>query len=193
MTGEASFSGRALDLNQIMTIASDTPIFLIGYRGTGKSTVARELAERLGFDWIDADDEIEQPRRQNRSPRSFARTAKRRFAIWKPTSSPSWPAAAATVIALGGGAVLREANRQAIRAAGPVVWLTASVDTILERLAADAATASRRPNLTTAGGRAEIEAVLAARTPIYRECATLVVDTEGKTAAEVADEIVANL
>ena len=57
--------------------------------------------------------------------------------------------------------------------AGPVVWLTASVDTILERLAADPATASRRPNLTTAGGREEIEALLATRTPIYRECATL--------------------
>ena len=65
---------------------------------------------------------------------------------------------------------------------GPVVWLTASVDTILERLAADPTTASRRPNLTTAGGRAEVEALLAERTPLYRECATLVVDTEGKTA-----------
>ena len=92
-------------------------------------------------------------------------------------------------MALGGGAVLREENRRAIRAAGPVVWLTASVDTILERLAADPATASRRPNLTTAGGRAEIEALLATRTPIYRECATLVVDTEGKTRGRSGGEI----
>ena len=65
------------------------------------------------------------------------------------------------VVALGGGAVLREENRRAICGAGPVVWLTAGVDTILERLAADAATASRRPTLTTAGGRAEVEELLA--------------------------------
>jgi shikimate kinase len=74
-----------------------------------------------------------------------------------------------------------------------VVWLTASVVTILERVAADATSASRRPNLTAAGGRAEIEALLAIRTPHYRQCATLVVDTEGKTSAEVAAEIAAKL
>ncbi len=56
----------------------------------------------------------------------------------------------------------------------------------------------RRPlvggrSLTVAGGRAEIEALLAIRTPLYRQCATLVVDTEGKSAAEVAKEIAANL
>ena len=98
------------------------------------------------------------------------------------------------VIGLGGGAVLREGNRQAIRGAGgAVVWLTASVPTILARLADDTATASRRPNLTESGGREEVEALLAARTPLYRECATLIVDTEGKSAAEVADEIAARL
>jgi shikimate kinase len=60
-------------------------------------------------------------------------------------------------------------------------------------LAGDQKTAHRRPNLTPAGGKAEIEELLAERTPLYRECATLTVDTEGKTAAEVADEIVARL
>ena len=98
-----------------------------------------------------------------------------------------------TVVALGGGAVLREENRRAISGAGPVVWLTASVDTILARVAADFSTAGRRPNLTTGGGRAEVESLLAVRTPLYRECATLVVDTENKTAAQVADEIAASL
>jgi shikimate kinase len=80
-----------------------------------------------------------------------------------------------------------------MQAAGPIVWLTASVDTIARRIADDAATARLRPNLTAVGGRAEIEAVLARRTPIYSECATFVVDTEGKTPAAVADEIQALL
>jgi shikimate kinase len=88
---------------------------------------------------------------------------------------------------------LREANRRAIAAAGSVVWLTANVDTIMARLERDASTASRRPNLTTIGGRAEVELVLAKRVPLYQACATLVVDTEGKTAAQVAGEIEAGL
>jgi shikimate kinase len=74
-----------------------------------------------------------------------------------------------------------------------VVWLTASVDTILQRMSADAATASRRPPLTAYGSRTEVETLLAARTPLYRKCATLVVDTEGKSAHELADEIIAKL
>jgi shikimate kinase len=175
-----------------MTDLRGKPIFLIGYRGTGKSTVAGELAELLGYDWIDADAIIER-----RAGKSIA-------AIFSDDGEPAFRDLEAAVIAelcrqkrivaaLGGGAVLRDANRAAIRAAGPVVWLTASVDTILARIAADEITASRRPQLTAAGGRAEVEALLAVRTPLYRECATLVVDTEGKTAAQLADEIVVQL
>ena len=93
----------------------------------------------------------------SRSPRSFADDGEAAFRDLEATSRRELCRRRRTVVALGGGAVLREENRRAIRAAGPVVWLTASVDTILERLAADPATASRRPNLTTAGGRAEIE------------------------------------
>ena len=66
-----------------MAHVDDAPIFLIGYRGTGKTTVARELAARLGYDWIDADDVDRAARRAKRLPRSLPRTAKRRFASWK--------------------------------------------------------------------------------------------------------------
>jgi shikimate kinase len=98
-----------------------------------------------------------------------------------------------TVLALGGGAVLREQNRDHLRQAGKVVWLQATPATIRARIAADPATADRRPPLTRAGGLAEIEDVLARRAPIYQQCADLVVDTEEKTPAEVAAEIVAEL
>jgi shikimate kinase len=80
-----------------------------------------------------------------------------------------------------------------MQAAGPIVWLTATVDTIASRIATDAATARLRPNLTAIGGKAEIATVLAQRAPIYEACATFVVDTEGKTPAEVADLILARL
>jgi shikimate kinase len=97
-----------------------------------------------------------------------------------------------TVIALGGGAVLRERNRTALGNSF-VAWLRASVDTILDRVAADASTAERRPNLTVGGGRVEVEALLAEREPIYRRLAAMAVDTDDKTPAEVADAILAGL
>jgi shikimate kinase len=168
------------------------PIFLIGYRGTGKTTVSRLLAGRLGFESIDADDQIE--RRAGKTIAAiFADDGEAAFRDLEATVMTELCRRTQLVVAPGGGAVLREATRDAMRAAGPVVWLTASVDTISARLAADAATGDRRPNLTAEGGRAEIDAVLAERTPIYRACATFVVDTEGKSPAEVADEIIARL
>jgi shikimate kinase len=88
---------------------------------------------------------------------------------------------------------MREANRLALRQCREIVWLTASPKTIEERLAGDPATPDRRPNLTNSGGRNEIERLLAERTPIYRSCATLEVDTENKAPAEIADEIVTAL
>jgi shikimate kinase len=174
-----------------MTEPGDAPIFLIGYRGTGKTAVARELAAQLDCDWIDADELIEREAGKTIA-QIFADDGEERFRAMEADTVAALSRTPRSVIALGGGAVLRTENRYAIRAAGPVVWLTAGVDTILERLAADPTTACRRPNLTT-GGRAEIEALLAVRTPLYRECATLAVDTEGKTPAQVAAEIVASL
>jgi shikimate kinase len=174
-----------------MAHSGDSPIFLIGYRGTGKTSVARELASRLAYDWIDADDIVEQEAGKSIAG-IFADEGEAGFREWEGRVVTALSRKRRAVVALGGGSVLRADNRQAICAAGPVVWLTASVDTILNRVAADSTTASRRPNLTT-GGRTEIEELLAIRTRHYQQCATLIVDTEGKTPAEVAEEIAANL
>jgi shikimate kinase len=82
------------------------------------------------------------------------------------------------VIALGGGAILREKNRATLAGRGTVVWLEASPETLWARIAADPATAERRPNLTGRGGLAEIRSLLEERTPLYRQCADVVVDAE---------------
>lgn len=170
----------------------DQPIFLIGYRGTGKSTVARLLAERWGWEYIDTDQEIE-----SRSGKSiatiFAEEGETAFRLLETAVVTELSCRRRTVVALGGGAVLSEANRRAVQRAGIVVWLTATVDTIAKRLAADDKTATQRPNLTATGGLGEIETLLAAREPIYRACATFEVDTENKTPREIVDEIVARL
>ncbi len=175
-----------------MTRTDESPIFLIGYRGTGKSSVARELAVRLGFEWVDSDHVVEQQAGKSIA-RIFTEDGEGAFRELESSVVESLSRKRRTVVALGGGAVLREENRKLIQAAGLVVWLTAGVDTILARLAADESTVSRRPNLTKTGGRREIEELLTGRTPLYGECATLIVDTEGKTEAQVAEEIAARL
>jgi shikimate kinase len=165
---------------------------LIGYRGTGKTSVARELAARLRWDWVDADDLVEQ--RAGKSIAAiFADEGEPVFRDLESQVVRDLCSLQRTVVALGGGAILREENREAIRGAGPVAWLTARINTLLARMAEDQATASRRPNLTQLDDRQEIETLLAERTPYYRECATLIVDTEGKNTAQVADEIAARL
>jgi shikimate kinase len=175
-----------------MTRIGQQSIFLIGYRGTGKSTIAQVLAERLGYDWIDADDEIE--RRAGKAiAQIFADDGEPAFRTMEAEVVEELCRWRRSVVALGGGAMMNESNRTAVRLAGIVIWLTASVETIAARLADDDSTGSRRPNLTASGGLSEIETVLATREPIYRACATFEVDTEDKTPAEVADEIAALL
>jgi shikimate kinase len=167
-------------------------VALIGYRGTGKSTVAQQLALRLGWDWVDADVEIEL--RAGKSIAAiFADAGEAAFRDLESDAVAELCRRERTAIALGGGAVLREENRAAIARCGAIVWLQASVDTLVERQAADATTAARRPNLTNLGVRQEVEQLLAQRTPIYRACATLEVDTEGKSPAEISAEILAGL
>lgn len=169
-----------------------SPISLIGYRGTGKTTVARLLAGLLGYDWVDADVEVEL--RAGKSIASiFADEGEQAFRDLEAAVVADLCQRESTVLALGGGAILREENRECLRACQQVVWLQASAETIAERIGGDPTTAGRRPNLTNRGGRTEIEQLLATREPIYRACATLEVDTEGKDPAEIAAEIAASL
>lgn len=166
-------------------------VFLIGYRGTGKSAVAQRLALLLGWEWVDADVEIELSAGKSIA-QLFADDGEAAFRDLEEAIVAKLCERHSQVIALGGGAVLRAATRDRIRAAGTVVWLTASPTTIAARLEADATTATRRPNLTPFGGLAEIEQVLRERSPIYQMCADWTVDTEGREPRDIAEEIVAH-
>lgn len=169
----------------------DRSIFLIGYRGTGKSTVARHLAERLGCGHVDSDDLIVQ-RCGRTIAEIFAKAGETAFREMEQEVVATLVQGEPAAVALGGGAVLREANRKAI-AGSHVVWLTASASVLAKRLSADAASHAQRPSLTGEGLLDEIELVLGQRMPIYRECATLVVDTENQSAQAVAEEICCQL
>lgn len=165
---------------------------LIGYRGTGKTTVARQLALALGWDWVDADVEVEL--RAGRSIAAiFADSGEAAFRDLESQVLANLVTRDRAVLALGGGVVLRPENRARLAEGGPVVWLRADPETILARVEADATTAARRPQLTSRGGLEEVRQLLAQREPWYRQCASLEVDTRGKSPAEIAAEIVAAL
>ena len=167
-------------------------VFLIGYRGTGKTAVAQRLALALGWEWVDADVEIELCAEKSIAE-MFAQDGEAAFRDLEESIVARLCQRTSQVVALGGGAVLRLATRERIRQAGLVVWLTATPPTIAARLAADATTTTRRPNLTPQGGLAEIEQVLRERSPIYQACADLTIDTESRSPQQVADEIAASM
>jgi shikimate kinase len=164
-------------------------IFLIGPRGSGKTTVARLLAARLGWDAADADDLLEA--NAGRSVRVvFAEEGEAGFRDREAAVLAELCRRPRCVVATGGGVVVREANRALLRTAGWVVWLTADAETLWHRTQADGGTAERRPPLTV-GGREEVVGLLAVREPWYRGCADLAVSTDGRAPDEVADEIAA--
>ena len=187
MLGESGVSG-----NNYGQVAIVMNLILIGYRATGKTTVARVLSVRMGWEWMDADVEIE--RRAGKSiAEIFAQDGEPVFREIEAQVIGDLCKREELVLAAGGGAPLRPESRRAMRAAGQVVWLKAEPETIQARMWGDETTAGRRPDLTDQGGLAEIVDLLGKRTAIYRESAHIEVDTEGKTPEEIASEILENV
>jgi shikimate kinase len=163
-------------------------VTLIGYRGTGKTSVAPPLARRLKFESIDADAELE--RRAGQTIREiFDAEGEAGFRARESALLGELLQGDRLVIAAGGGAVLDPQTCKQMQAAGPVVWLRAKIETIERQIAADPATRDRRPNLTRDGGRREIESLLVVREPLYRETANIAVDVDNRSVDEIVAEI----
>ena len=163
-------------------------VTLIGYRGSGKSTVAPILGDQLACEWIDADVEIE--RRADRTIQEIFETGGEkefrqleRILMQELLSGPS------IVIAAGGGAVLNEQTRREMQKAGPVVWLTASAEELARRITTDPSTGQRRPSLTGQSVEQEVAEVLASRQSIYLAAATVEINTGNLSAEEIVDRI----
>lgn len=166
-----------------------TNIFLTGYRATGKTTVANQVATALSMESIDADVFLEQQAGLTIAE-IFAAEGEIGFRDRESAIVKQLAAREQLVVALGGGAILREENRQALQGRGITIWLTASAETIFERMSTDPLTGQRRPNLTNTGGLAEVRELLQQRDPLYQAAADFSVDTEELSPAEVTSRIV---
>jgi shikimate kinase len=164
-------------------------IILIGYRGAGKTTVGPVLAARLGWRFADCDDRVEEL--AGKSVAEIFRTeGEAGFRDRESAALEALLQEEKIVLATGGGAVLRELNRAAMKRAGFVVWLTAPAEVLYRRLTADPTTAARRPALAS-GGFEEVVNLLAVREPLYRAVADFVLDSNDRSPDELADPILA--
>jgi shikimate kinase len=155
---------------------------LIGPRGTGKTTVGRLVAAATGRPFLDADRELE-ARAGRPIAAIFADEGEPAFRGLEEATLRDLVGRGGAVLATGGGVVLRETNRAALRAFGLVVWLTADPAVLADRLARDPAD---RPSLTGLGTIAEVAAVLEVRAPLYRATADAIVATDGLDPEAVA-------
>lgn len=166
------------------------PVILIGYMGAGKTTVGRLLArqEQLGF--FDTDAMLEE--QEGRSiPDIFAADGEECFRdmeteLLRRLLEQGFSEA---VLSAGGGMPVREENRSLLRKLGVVVYLTASRDTIVERVSGS----ESRPLLQGEDLAGKVERMLAARGPLYENAADLTVSTDGRSARQIVTEIMAGL
>ncbi len=171
-------------------------IVLLGYRGCGKSSVGRKLANQLWKDFFDVDvltcDRFE--------GLSVAQ-------IWQQHGEPAFREAeiqvvtelmsqSDTVVALGGGTVMQEGSYQAIAQAADCkrVYLRCDPDELTRRIEADPGSASQRPSLTNSGSAAdEVVSVLAQREPVYRKLADIELDVTYTTIDQAVQHLMAKL
>jgi shikimate kinase len=163
-------------------------IMLIGYRGTGKTSVGKRLAERLQMPFYDTDDLVEAS--TGRSIREIVtedgwacfreqeREIIRKLGIWQKG-----------VVATGGGAVMDEENVKILKKHGILIWLDADVKTIVERIQNDSRSNEQRPFFSGCDLFKETADMLEKRIPVYSRLADFSVNTAGKGIDEIVEMI----
>jgi shikimate kinase len=160
-------------------------LVLIGYRGTGKSAIARKLSSLLGRQVASLDQEIVRVTGMS-IPDIVAAHGWSHFRDLEETVCREFGAKDNIVIDCGGGVVERDANFASLRTGGKVFWLRATPTTIVGRIGGDSA----RPSLTgTKSFTAEVEEVLGRRTPLYERLAHAAIDTDGRSLDDLAATI----
>lgn len=160
-------------------------IILIGFMGTGKSTIGRNLSHTFGYPLIDTDQLIEE--KEGRPiPEIFTDKGESGFRDLETEVLRSLKKHTGHIIATGGGIIVREENRALLRDLGYVIWLTAQPAEILNRTSRSA----NRPLLNTDDPEKTIRDLLKNRTPFYDEAAHLGIETDHLSFDEVATGII---
>lgn len=163
-------------------------LILVGPMGAGKSTIGRLLAKELHLPFKDSDKEIE-VRTGADIPWIFDVEGEQGFREREQAVIADLCQEDGLVLATGGGAVLRQANREALRAGGRVVYLHTSVEQQLERTARD----RNRPLLRTANPGQVLRELMAIRDPLYREIADVIIETDQRPPRLVVQEVLGRL
>jgi len=177
-------SGVVYGMNEVENLPQN--IVLIGFMGSGKSTVGRELHVRLGYPLVDMDQVIEQ-RAGKPITAIFADEGEATFRAMETEllQELADPAAPSRIISTGGGVVGSAENRALLQSMGYVVWLDAPSEAILERTSKN----RQRPLLHTDDPIVRIRELMALRQPLYQETAHLKLDTVGLDSGELATGI----
>jgi shikimate kinase len=163
-------------------------IALVGLPGSGKTTVGRQLARRLQLPFVDSDHEIEV--RIGCSIREFfEREGEGRFRDMEQEVLDTLTQGPSKVLSTGGGAVLRDANRQYLRERGRTVYLKSTPEELFRRLRHD----TNRPLLQVADPLAKLKSLFAERHPLYRDVAHFVLETGRPSVATLVNMIVMQL
>ena len=159
-------------------------IFLIGFMGAGKSTIARCLHSHHGMEWLEMDREIEKSEGMPISE-IFRRKGEEHFRKLETGLLLSLESRSNTVVSCGGGVPLRSCNVEAMKRSGIVVFLTARPETILERVK----DSHDRPLLEGHKDVEYIAGLLSKRLERYEAAADVQIATDGRRTAEIAEEI----
>jgi shikimate kinase len=159
-------------------------VVLMGFMGSGKSSVGRLVARTLRGRFVDTDRMVID-RAGCAIPEIFAQKGEAHFRELETEALRSLLGAKGLVAATGGGIVIARENRALLKKLGMVVWLTADEETIWERVSRN----KNRPLLHTENPRQTIHELLEKRNPLYEAVADMRVDTTGHAHAEVAEKI----
>ncbi len=168
-----------------MKIDKNRNIILIGYMGSGKSTVGRKAARAVEYTFLDTDALIEQEEGMSIA-KLFEEKGEAYFreketeTIKKLIAGPK-----GNIIATGGGLPMREGNAELLKELGTVIYLKAETKTLLGRLSGDSA----RPLLKNGDLKEKIETMLAVRGPVYEACADLILQTDNMSFYEIICQI----
>jgi shikimate kinase len=175
--------------HRMVSMTNKEHIYLTGFRGTGKTSVGTLLAKSLGRTVIDLDGVV--TANAGKSIRDiFQDGGEVAFRDLESSALESVSQTGNAVVSLGGGAILRDANRALIRSTGICFWLECDAETIARRLQQDKVSMEQRPALTTLDELQEIRELLQARHALYQEASDYRVATAGMTIEQVAEQII---